>query len=455
MSQARQVKAGMTRREFLRSGVLGLAGWATQGPAIHLRRPPNLLFIHVDQQHGDVLSAHGCPWVRTPHMDRLVKQGISFRLSYSANPVCCPARAAWYTGRPGSENGVVANDRWPLLPSIPDLGQWFGARGYEAVYVGKWHVTGRPVHKSFQVLPGGHWSGQHGDGAVARAAESFLRHFRSDKPFFLSIGFLQPHDICYWVFDHTEPMEELPFPQLAEELPPLWENWGFDPREPESFRKQWRRGPNWEKISQWPEFQWRYYRWSYYRHVEMVDAQVGRVLDVLEDTGLAENTVVVFSSDHGDGMGAHQLWQKMYFYEEAARVPLVVSWPGHFAEGVQDHRHLVSGLDLAPTLCDIAGIEPPPKCRGRSLKPLLEGKEVEWREFLVCEVAIKGRMVRTPEYKLVTYQGDQTDQLFDLRQDPGEMRNLAFESRYAEVVANLKNRLAEWESLLEKAPLQS
>jgi len=444
----------MGRREFLRVGAFGVvtAMQSHYGSVrVQRRRQPNLLFIHVDQMFCDAMSAHGCQYIRTPNIDRLVAQGISFRLSYSANPVCCPARSAWYTGRMPSETGVVVNDV-PILEGIPDLGQWFRARGYEAVYVGKWHVPKRPLAKSFTVLPVGHFSGQQGDGAIARAAVNFLLNYHSDKPFFLSVGFLQPHDICYWCFAHQKPIDKIPFPEIADQLPPI-ENLDFDPREPETFQKKWRRGWRWEQFSQWSEWQWRYYRWSYYRHVEMVDAQVGRILDALEDSGLAENTVVIFSSDHGDGMGAHKLWQKMYFYEEAARVPFIVSWKGQFAEGIIDNEHLVSGVDLAPTLCDLAGIEPPPKCRGRSLKPLLEGKNVLWREFLVCEVDVTGRMVRTPEWKLITYKGDQTDQLFDMRNDKGEMRNLAPEGRYADVVADLKKLLAEWEAQLEPAPL--
>jgi len=450
-------KNRMARRQFLQTGALGIAGLAAlretafAAPAFHRQRPPNLIFIHTDQQHGKVVAAHGCRYVTTPNMDRLAAHGMSFRQSYSANPVCCPARAAWYTGRPPSENGVVINDRWPIVKTMPDLGQWFSARGYEAIYIGKWHVTGRPLADSFKVLTTGHGVGEHGDAAISRAAQSFLLHYRGDKPFFLSLGFLQPHDICYWVFAHTVPLAELPFPALADELPPLWDNWDFDPREPETFRRGWRQSPAWQQISQWPKFQWRYYRWSYYRNVEMVDAQIGRVLDALEDSGLADNTVIVFTSDHGDGMGAHKLWQKMYFYEEAAQVPLIVSWPGRVAKGVQDQTHLVSGLDIAPTLCDFAGIEPPPKCRGRSLRPLLEQRSVEWRDLLVSEVAITGRMVRTPEYKLITYKGDQTDQLFDMRSDPGEMHNLAAEGKHAEIVTDLKRRLAEWESGLQSA----
>lgn len=446
---------GISRRKFLQKATLGTAGIIMQSqmkaPAIHLRRQPNLLFIHVDQMFCDAISAHGCQNIKTPNLDRLISNGISFRQSYSANPVCCPARAAWYTGRTPSENGVVRNDRYPLLESMPDLGQWFRARGYESVYVGKWHVTGRDVMKSFNVLPAGHWSGQQGDGAIARAAVSFLLNYLSDKPFFLSVGFLQPHDCCYWIFVHRQPLEELPFPEIKKELPPIWENFGYDPREPETFRKKWRQGWEWEQISKWSEEQWRYYRWSYYRMVEMVDAQIGLILDALEDSGLDKNTVVIFSSDHGDGMGAHKLWQKMYFYEEAARVPFIVSWKGNLAEGVIDDQHLVSGLDLAPTLCDLANIDAPPKCRGLSLKPLLQGRDVQWREFLVSEVDVTGRMVRTPEWKLITYFGDKTDQLFDMRSDKSEMRNLAMESKYADVVSDLKKILADWESKLEPA----
>jgi choline-sulfatase len=144
----------------------------------------------------------------------------------------------------------------------------------------------------------------------------------------------------------------------------------------------------------------------------------------------------------------------MFFYEEAVAVPFVVSWPGRIAEGVQDATHLVSGLDLAPTLCDFAGIEAPPKARGRSLRPLLEQKPTEWREFVVSETSIRGRMVRTPEYKLITYKDDPTEQLFDMKADPWETHNLIDDPKRAGVVTDLKKRLSEWESKLEPCPLE-
>ncbi len=446
----------ISRRRFLKTGAAGAAGLAL-APAFRAfaqeRRPPNLLFIQTDQLGIRALSAHGCEHVKTPNMDRLIRKGVTFRLSYSANPVCCPARSAWYTGRASSETGVVQNE-WRIAENMPDLGQWFSARGYESVYAGKWHVPGRDFYKSFRVLTPGHGMGEHGDAAISRAAEGFLLNYRGDKPFFLSLGFLQPHDCCYWAWELAKDTGKLLYPELADKLPPLPGNFHFDMQEPELVRKPWREGKAWEFLHGWSEQHWRYYIWGYYRHVEMVDAEIGRALDALEDAGLARNTLVVFSSDHGDGMGCHKTVQKGFLYDEAAAVPFVVSWPGQVAEGVQDTAHLVSGLDLAPTLCDYAGIETPPKARGLSLRPLLEQKPAPWREFLVSESNIKGRMVRTSDYKFITYKDDPVEQLFDMKADPWETKNLAGEARCAGVMADLKKRLSEWEGQLEPLSLE-
>ena len=180
----------------------------------------------------------------------------------------------------------------------------------------------------------------------------------------------------------------------------------------------------------------------------MVDGAIGMVLDALEETRRDRDTVVVFTSDHGDGMGAHMLWQKRYFYEEAARVPFIVSWRGHTPTGADDREHLVSGLDIAPTLCDYAGIEPMPLQRGRSVRPLVERRDVEWRDFLVSEAFTTGRMIRTPTHKLIKYHGDATEQLFDMRADRGEMHNLIGDRSSASTAASMRRMLAEWEAHL-------
>ena len=440
-----------SRRTFLKTsaaGGLGLILAARQAPAATEKRPPNLLFMHLDQHYWEAVSAFGCPHVSTPNIDRLAAQGSSFSLSYSANPVCCPARTCWYTGRASTENGVIMNDQWPIAPDMPDMGQWFSARGYDSVYAGKWHVTGRVLTQSFRVLTPGSGIGEVTDGAVSRAAEGFLRSRKAgDKPFFLNVGFLQPHDCCYWVFEHHGglPLTRLGPPPA--DLPPLPPNHGNCRQEPAPIaRKREKR----QGATEWSPEHWRWYLWNYYRMVEMADAEVGRVLNALEDAGLARDTLVILSADHGDGLARHGLTSKMFLYDEAARVPFIAACPGRVQAGVRDTRHLISGLDVAPTLCDFAGIEGMPKARGLSLRPLLEGRgDTPWREFLVSDTFRTGRLVRTPEYKYIAYQGDPATQLFDMRSDPGELTNLASEASKADTVRDLAGRLAEWEKTLD------
>lgn len=448
--------ANVNRRTFLTSsgaGGIGLILSFRQAPAAVEKRPPNLLFMHLDQWHWDAASAFGCAHVRTPNIDRLAAQGTTFGLSYSANPVCCPARACWYTGRASSENGVIMNDQWPIAPEMPDLGQWLSPRGYDSVYAGKWHVTGRAFTKSFRVLTPGSGVGEVTDSAVSRAAEGFLRsRLATDKPYFLNLGFLQPHDCCYWVFEHHagEPLSRLGPP--PEDLPPLPANHGHCDREPAPVaQRRAKRGGD----AAWSPDHWRWYLWNYYRMVEMADAEIGRVLNALDDAGLTDNTFVILTSDHGDGLGRHGLTSKMFLYDEAARVPFIVACPGRVQAGVRDKRHLVSGLDVAPTLCDFAGIAGLPKARGLSLRPLLEGRvDAPWREFLIAETFRTGRMIRTPEYKYIAYANDPATQLFDMRTDPGELRNLASNAAQAGTVRDLADRLAAWQKGLDLYPLK-
>ena len=194
---------------------------------------------------------------------------------------------------------------------------------------------------------------------------------------------------------------------------------------------------------------WQYYAWSYYRQVEMVDAAMGRILDALENSPHADNTLVVFSSDHGDAMGCHRLVHKLSLYDAAVRVPMIVSWPGHVAENRVDRTHLVSGFDLAPTLCDYAGTAPPPDMRGPQPARADRGRRPAWREYVVAHNYVVGRMVRSARYKYIAYQGDRTDQLFDMVDDPGETRNLAADAAAAGPLAEHRRMLAEWESQLK------
>jgi len=446
------LSASLSRRQFLKAGVAGGAALATAGrfassaPAIGGHTRPNFLLIAADQLSLSAISAHGCPWVNTPNMDRLARCGASFMQSYTTDPVCSPARSSWFTGRMPSETGVISNNK-PIRPDLPNLGQWLGREGYETVYVGKWHLpqSFSTQIPGFTVIPGGlSGQGNTGDVAVSRACQAYLANRSRRQPFLLAASFLQPHDICAWVGMRQAHPEDLPYPEIENELPPLPANFDFDPLEPERLKKSRRPA--------WSERQWRYYLWSYGRHVEMVDAEIGRVLQALNDSGQARNTIVVFTSDHGEGMGRHHMVLKNYLYDEAAKVPLIMAFPEQWTEGRKDATHLVSGLDVTPTICDYAGVKPPASAFGRSLRPLVEGASPEWREFLVSEVQVIGRMVRSPDLKYVVYRGDPIEQLFDMKNDPGETKNLAAEARFSFALEDHRKRLKEWEARLDLAP---
>jgi len=456
---------GVTRRAFLGAGLAAATAAASVapalavGPAVHTRkRGPNVLLIMTDQQHLDTIAVRGCPHVATPGLDGLCRRGTAFRLSYSTHPLCSPARSSLWTGRMPSETGVVENGR-PIHKSVPNIGQWFRDRtDYETVYAGKWHLPRSFTHNvpGFTVLtPGVSGQGNLGDTSTSLACEGYLRNRSKGRPFLMVASFFQPHDICQWLRLNQADPGGLRYPWLAEDLPPLPANFLPQGPEPAPVCRQRDADEPGKTKGRWSPDHWRYYRWSYYRHIEMVDAEIGRLLAALDDVGLAEETFVMFTSDHGEGLGHHQMVRKNYLYDEASRVPMVVAMPGLVRADVDDTEHLVSGVDVVPTVCDVVGIEPPPHHRGQSLWPLLEGRAGEPRPFVVSEVKSQGtlaRMVRSPRYKYVTYKGDPVEQLFDMQADPGETRNLASTSSSAGVLQDHRRMLVEWEEGIIPAP---
>ncbi len=446
----------MNRRYFIGGMGGALAGSLLPGTVRAASRAakPNILFIITDQQHADALGAVSDAHIRTPAMDALAGRGTRFEVAYSPNPVCSPARSCFFTGRTSCETGVYKNGRG-VRKGMPNVGEWFSARSdYDCVYAGKWHVPSThtlsiPGFRVLQTGIGG--QGNLGDTATSRACAAFLRGRPRSRPFFMVASFLQPHDICEWLRLNSKKQDPLPYPWLHDDLPPLPDNFGFDPREPEAVRE--RRAGNEGIRNEWAPAQWRYYRWAYNRHVEMVDAEIGRVLEAVADAGYERETLVAFIADHGEGLGHHQTTRKNNLYNEAARVPLIVSLPGTLAEGAVNRTHVVSGLDLAATFCETAGLQPPPDQRGRSLVPLLRGNRDENREYCVSEVSSNsGRMLRTPQFKYIRYRDDPVEQLFDMQADPGELKNLAAESAHADTLVAHRRMLADWEGRLEPAP---
>ncbi len=402
---------------------------------------PNILFIHVDQMHFRAISAYGNPYVKTPKVDRMVSDGTSFMHMYTTMPQCCPARASWYTGRMSTETGVPVNS-CPLNPELPDLGQWLRKHGdYDCVYAGKWHVPNRNVSKSFRQICGS-GMGEHTDSSIARAAVGYLQNYSDDKPFFLNVGFMNPHDCCYTAgagggcgkFRFAE--------KIKDQLPPLPESFVNNPK----FAS---------RIQGWKELDWRYYIYSYYRLTEMVDAEIGRLYDTLAGSRFAENTLVIFTADHGDGLGFHGNVSKGYMEEEAWHVPAIVIFPGHIAGGKRDTQHLISGVDIPATICDYAGVPMLPKMTiGKSLRPILEGKTPKWRDYVVGESMLgTGQVaIRDKQFKTILYR-DHTAKVYDLKNDPLEKHNLTETQTGKAVRKKHLNYMREYISMIEPAPI--
>jgi len=378
---------------------------------------PNILFIHVDQMHWEAMSAYGNPYVKTPAMDKLAGDGYSFRASYASMPQCCPARACWYTGLTSCETGMPTNSN-KLREDIPDLGQWLTKHGnYTSAYSGKWHVNGRDVTKSFDLLYGKPiGKGEYIDGNVARACMGFLENYIGDEPFFLNAGFLNPHDCCYSCGAAGGQGKIRFAKEIEDRLPPLPENWV-------------KADKPWGFTGDWTELDWRYYIYTYYRWVEMVDAEIASLYDALMNSRFAENTVVIFTADHGDGLGFHGKVSKGYMEEEAWRVPTIIVDPGKALKGIQDDAHLTIGVDLAATICDYAQVPMLPNMTvGKSLRPIAEGKKVnDWRQYIVGESFLGGGQVavRDKQYKTIFYCDGKPTKVYNLKNDPLEMNNLS------------------------------
>ena len=445
-----------------------------------MSKRPNILFINTDQHSWEALSAYGNPYLQTPNIDELHRHGTSFQRSFCTDPVCAAARSSWATGLYTSETGVPFNGG-SLHPEIRDLGQVLSEGGYRVFHCGKWHVPGRDVRESFQVLYYGQQDiGAGGaayyDSASTHAVADFLTNYDADEPFYLQIGYVDPHDVCEYLHNHEEKRIPNPVEQgiISEnDLPPLPENFDYDEGET-VLHRVCRRVDNalihaaiLKGIRDWDERHWRYLRWNYYRFIEKVDAEIGRVLALLRATGLHERTLIIFSADHGEACGSHQMFQKFTLYEESVRVPFIVAClsDGIAVEKNQfNETHFVSGVDLFPTVCDYANVDVPEQVQGMSVRPIVEGKEVPWRDCAYIESNYWGRAIVSEQYKYVTeYKPKAVEdfsppgpdaeqlglaQLFDRQHDPGETENLVGNPIYGEDVKICRDILLTQEAKL-------
>jgi choline-sulfatase len=476
----------LSRRRFIQAAAVGAGAVVAPGllraaraagrtsrdkPLDRTRDRPNILFIMTDQQHAGMMSCTGNAHLKTPALDALAASGIRFERAYATNPVCVPSRFSLQTGRMPSAVGMRQNESRIKVPREmidSSLGLLLRRAGYETAYGGKVHVPGNLA--AAMRKEGYRFLEVDSRQKLADACAKFLGE-RHDRPFFLFASFINPHDICYMAINaHRRSLGQEPVANrdskvcqslldrarssddlgafIRDHCPPLPGNFQVPPEEPECITTQYLKARSFRKFARdrWSREDWRLHRWAYCRLTERVDRQIGQVLGALREPGLADRTLVVFTSDHGDLDAAHRLEHKSILYEEAARVPLVMSWPGVIPRGKVDDAHLASnGLDLLPTLCDWAGAAAPKGLTGLSLRPLAEGRPAErWRDHLVVE-SQNGRMVRTERLKYCVYDsGRGRETLVDLRGDPGEMKNLAALGDYRVELNRHRRLLAEW-----------
>ena len=457
-------------------------------------RPPNILFVFTDDHAAQAISAYGSRINRTPNIDRLANEGVLFRNCFCTNSICAPSRAVIQTGKHSHLNGQLING-----PTFDNSQQTFPKllqqEGYQTAIIGKWHLKSQPAGFDY-------WEVLHGQGPyynptmltaagdvprtgyttdiITDLSLDWLENGRDkNRPFMLMCQHKAPHR---WWEPAPEHIDDFDGTVIAEP-PTLFDNYegrgtaartqemtvsGFlNDRDlklipPKDFTP--------EQLERWHQayddeneqleaaglegddlVRWKYQRYikDYLRCVQSVDDNLGRLLDYLEQSGLSDNTVVIYSSDQGFYLGEHGWFDKRFMYEESLRMPLLVRWPGTAQAGVEN-TDLVQNLDFAETFLDIAGASAPSEMQGRSIVPLIRGKTPEdWRksiyyhyyEYPSVHMVRRHYGVRTDRYKLIYFYNLDEWELYDLKRDPHEMRNLYGNPFYEDITARLKEEL--------------
>jgi arylsulfatase A-like enzyme len=453
---------------------------------------PNVLFL-ISDDLNNFLGCYGDPRAKTPNIDRLAARGVLFDRAYCAFPLCGPSRNALLTGLYPNSTGIHANQQIfrQTIPSQVSMPQAFRQAGYFAGRIGKlyhynvpksigtnghddpgsWEMELNPAGVDrleeegniFTLTPGQFggtlsWYASpksdkyHTDGLMAEDAEWVLERCarRKDRPFFLAVGFFRPHTPYVAPKDPYfgyYPEKDMPVVQGVKEdqadIPPA--GLGSYKKEQDKLTDDLRR-----RCIQ-----------AYYASISFMDAQVGRVVDALERLGLADNTIIVFTSDHGYHMGEHGLWQKMSLFEESARVPLLIVAPGTARKGTVA-KSPVSLVDVFPTLAELCGVKAPDNVQGQSLVPMLKDPGIAGRGWAITQVSrgggraratvttdvssndrhFFGYSLRTPRWRYTEWdEGRQGRELYDHDADPREITNLAKDPAHAKTIEQLTQQL--------------
>lgn len=438
--------------------VMGCTGWANAES-----ERPNVLFILTDEQRPDTIHALGNPRIETPHLDALARRGVAFTRAVCANPICTPSRAEILSGCSSFSNGVLDFGR-QIDPQLKLWPQAMQDAGYRTWYVGKWHNDGKPIQRGFDETNGlftgggGKWwkdqldwkglavTGYRGwvfqddegnkfpdrgvgltpdiSAQFADAAIALIRR-KQDRPFFLQVCFTAPHDPLFFPtgYENKYSPDEIPLPaNFLPEHP--FDHGNFDGRD--------------EKLLPWPRTpeMVRKNLAVYYAVISHMDAQIGRMIAALREAKQLDNTIVIFSSDHGLGVGSHGLRGKQNMYEHTINVPMIIAGP-MLPQGERRSAQVYL-RDLFPTTCELAGIDVPNTVQAKSFAATITDAEAVTHPHVFCYFRDKQRMIRDARWKLIHYPAVKRWQLFDLEADPHEMENLIDDPRHADILARLR-----------------
>ena len=483
---------------------------------------PNIVFIFTDDHALQAISAYGSVINKTPNIDRLAVEGMTFRNAFCTNSICAPSRAVIQTGKHSHLNGVIDNiqvfdSAQVTFPKLMQKG------GYQTAMIGKWHLKSEPVgYDYWKVLPGqGRYynpdfrtpdgmqriEGYVTDIVTDVSLEWLEKHRDKSKPFMLMTQHKAPHRPWLPGPKHLTLYDSITMPEPSN-LFDDYENrasgaaiqemeidrhmrfpWDLKvppgPTDSTEFRSWDNRMERFtpEQLAAWnaayePKneafmsaelegkdlVRWKYQRYvkDYLRCIASVDENIGRILEYLEENGLAENTIVIYSSDQGFYQGEHGWFDKRWMYEESLHMPFIVKWPGVTKPG-SVNTDMVQNLDFAETFLEMAGLKIPNEMQGTSLVPLLKGKAPEnWRksiyyhyyEYPGAHSVQKHNGVRTERYKLINYYELGEKELFDLKLDPKEMKSVYNDPEYAQIQIQLEQELNRLKSFYQDNTIQ-
>ncbi len=485
--------------------LLASSGLASTAPADDR---PNIVFVYADDHAQHAVGAYGSRINRTPNIDRLAEEGMRFTETFVANSICGPARATILSGLHSHRNGKMTN-RAGFKDDLPTFAKLMQAAGYQTAMVGKWHISPDPNgFDHWAIARGGYYNlslvtaegpTKHEGYTTDIITEEALRWIGErdpERPFLVWISHTATHRTWEPATRHLRNYEgqEIPEPptlfddyegkspgaaaaqmRVSRDLFPAYDlklpvtgegildgsRTGKLNRLTPAQREAWDAayGPRNEAFAAAglegdALVRWNYQRYikDYLRCVDALDESVGQVLAFLEVHGLAENTVVIYSSDQGFFLGDHGWYDKRWMYEESLRTPLIVRWPGVTAPG-STCASLVQNLDMAPTFLQLAGLEIPASMQGLSLEPLLRGEQPpEWRDSIyyhyhqqdsgrTAHTVARHYGIRTARHKLIHVYDHEAWELYDLERDPFEIENRYGDPAYAEVVGELKREL--------------